>query len=263
MTLKERFRNCDFITGMHITLSDPAMTELCAKLGYDFLWIESEHSPMDYQNVLMNLIASSSGGTPAIVRIPWNDAVLAKKVLELGPDGIIFPMVCTKKEADDAMASTLYPPLGNRGYGPQRAVFYGLDDSVEYVKKKSLDMIRIVQIESAYTVERELDAILDNEWIDCVMLGPCDLSASIGKLPDITCSESMKIQDKALEKIRKKGKSAGTSITTDDPEVFQSWRDRGANVISSGCESYYILNGAMKVLSMMKGTTFEKKESAL
>ena len=124
---------------MHITLSDPAMTELCAKLGYDFLWIESEHSPMDYQNVLMNLIASSSGGTPAIVRIPWNDAVLAKKVLELGPDGIIFPMVCTKKEADDAMASTLYPPLGNRGYGPQRAVFYGLDDSVEYVKKKSLD----------------------------------------------------------------------------------------------------------------------------
>ena len=70
MTLKEKFRNCEFITGMHICLSDPAMTELCARIGYDFLWIESEHSPMDYQNILMNLIAANSGGTAPIVRIP-------------------------------------------------------------------------------------------------------------------------------------------------------------------------------------------------
>lgn len=100
MILKEKFRSCELITGMHICLSDPAVTELCASIGYDFLWIDTEHSPMDYQNILMNLIAAHSGGTPALVRIPWNDAVLAKRVLEMGPEGIIFPMINNKKECD-------------------------------------------------------------------------------------------------------------------------------------------------------------------
>lgn len=253
MTLKEKFRNCEFITGMHICLSDPAMTELCARIGYDFLWIESEHSPMDYQNILMNLIAANSGGTAPIVRIPWNDAVLAKRVLEMGPAGIIFPMICTKEEADSALASTLYPPKGNRGYGPQRAVYYGLNDSFEYVNKTSLDMIRILQVETERCVDYELDKFLDNEYLDCVMLGPCDLSASIGRLPDIFCKESIALQDKALNKIRKAGKSAGTSIGTYDPKVIQSWKDRGANVISCGTESAHIIYGAQKTLAMLKG----------
>ena len=261
MTLKEKFRLGERIAGMHICLSDAPVTELCARLGYDFLWIETEHSPMDYQNILLNLIAAHSGGTPGIVRIPWNDAVLAKRVLEMGPEGIIFPMVCTKDECDRAMASTLYPPLGNRGFGPQRAVGYGLDSAVEYVEKKSLEMIRIVQVETAHCIDYELDAMLENEWIDCVMLGPCDLSASIGRLPDITCPESIRLQDKALTKIRKAGKSAGTSIGSNDPAVIASWFDRGANVISCGTETGHILTGASRTLSMIRGNLHVQAEA--
>lgn len=250
--LKEKFRNCEPVCGTHITLTDPATTELIARIGFDFLWIESEHSPLDYQGILMNLIAAKAGGTPALVRIPWNDAVLAKRVLEMGPDGIIFPMVCSKTESDSAIASTLYPPLGNRGFGPQRAVGYGLDDAKEYVEKTSKEMIRIVQVETKDCVDNELDKILENEWIDCVMLGPCDLSASIGKLPDISCKESIQIQDKALQKIRKAGKSAGTSIGTDDSQIIKRWFDRGANVISCGTEPMYIINGARQMCSMLR-----------
>lgn len=260
MTLKEKFKKCDLITGMHICLSDPAVTELCARIGYDFLWIETEHSPMDYQNVLMNLIAAHSGGTPAIVRIPWNDAVLAKRVLEMGPNGIIFPMINTKEEGDRAMASTLYPPLGNRGFGPQRATWYGMDNASEYVEKTSKDLIRIIQVETATCIDYELDAMLDNPWIDCVMLGPCDLSASIGRLPDITCKESVRLQDKALEKIRKSGKSAGTSIGSYDPKFIRSWYDRGANVISCGTETAHIIAGASRTLSMIKGESVTQHE---
>jgi 2-dehydro-3-deoxyglucarate aldolase/4-hydroxy-2-oxoheptanedioate aldolase len=260
MTLKEKFRSGALISGMHICLSDPAVTELCARLGYDFLWIETEHSPMDYQNVLMNLIAANSGGTAPIVRIPWNDAVMAKRVLEMGPEGIIFPMVCTKEECDRAIMATLYPPLGNRGFGPQRAIWYGLESAVDYVEKKSKDMIRIIQVETEHCVEYELDKMLDNQWIDCVMLGPCDLSASIGKLPDISCKESLKLQDKALQKIRKAGKSAGTSIGTDDPKVIHSWFNRGANVISCGTETAHIINGASRTLSMIKGESMKNYE---
>lgn len=251
--LKEKFKACDLITGMHICLSDPAVTELCASIGYDFLWIESEHSPMDYQNILMNLIAARSGGTPAIVRIPWNDAVLAKRVLEMGPEGIIFPMVSSKEETDHAISSTLYPPLGNRGFGPQRAVMYGMQSADVYVKETSLEIIRIVQVETEHCIEYELDAMLENPWIDCVMLGPCDLAASMGNLPDIICSESVRIQDKALNKIRKAGKSAGTSIGSTDPGWIRSWYDRGANVISCGTETAHILTGASRTLAMIKG----------
>lgn len=262
-TLKEKFRDSDLITGMHICLSEPSVTELCARIGYDFLWIDTEHSPMDYQNILMNLIASRSGGTAAIVRIPWNDAVLAKRVLEMGPEGIIFPMVGSKEECDRAIASTLYPPLGNRGFGPQRAVGYGLESADEYVKETSLEMIRIVQVETAHCIEYELDAMLDNPWIDCVMLGPCDLAASIGKLPDITCMESVRMQDKALEKIRKAGKSAGTSIGSSDPTWIRSWFDRGANVISCNNEITHILAGAQATLAMIKGEKTLKTREAV
>jgi 2-dehydro-3-deoxyglucarate aldolase/4-hydroxy-2-oxoheptanedioate aldolase len=262
-TLKEKFQACDLITGMHICLSDPAVTELCATIGYDFLWVETEHSPMDYQNVLMNLIAAKAGGTPAIVRIPWNDAVLAKRVLEMGPDGIIFPMVSSKEECDRAIAATLYPPLGNRGFGPQRAVGYGLKSADEYVKKTSLDMIRIIQVETEHCIEYELDKMLDNPWIDCVMLGPCDLAASIGRLPDITCSESVRLQDKALSKIRKAGKSAGTSIGSTDQRWIRSWFDRGANVISCGTETAHIINGARNTLQMIKGELLTSDEGGM
>lgn len=251
-TLKQKFRDQDLIGGMHICLADPAITELCAKIGYDFLWIDTEHSPMDYQTILMNLIAATAGGTPGIVRIPWNDAVLAKRVLEMGPAGLIFPMICSKQEANDAIASTLYPPLGNRGFGPQRAVFYGLEDASDYVNSKSKDLIRILQVETEHCVDNDLDKILDDEWIDCVMLGPCDLSASIGKLPDISCKESILLQDKALAKIRKAGKSAGTSIGCDDPKVIKSWFDRGANVISCNSETTHIITGTKRTLSMIR-----------
>jgi len=254
MTLKEKFKAGELITGMHITLSDPAVTELCASIGYDFLWIESEHSPMDYQNILLNLIAAKAGGTEAIVRIPWNDQVLAKRVLEMGPSGIIFPMIKTKAECDQAIASTLYPPLGIRGFGPQRAIMYGLQDTNEYVHENVPGLIRIVQVETADTIEHELDAILEDPHIDCVMLGPCDLSASIGILPDITSPEAVVIQDKAIRKIRDAGKSAGTSIGSYDSAWIRSWYDRGANVISCGTETSHIIRGAREVLSMINGS---------
>ncbi len=261
-SLKKKLKDRDLIAGMHICQSDPAVTEMCASLGYDFLWIDTEHSPMDYQGILNNLIAAHSGGTPAIVRIPWNDAVLAKRVLEMGPEGIIFPMIQSVAECKMAMESTLYPPHGIRGFGPQRAVRYGLQSLEKYVLQTSLEMIRIVQMESESVIENELDAILDNPWIDCVMLGPMDLSGSIGKLPDMTCKESVAIQDKALNKIRKAGKSAGTSIGSYDEKWIRSWYDRGANVISCGTETSHILFGAQKTLSMIRGEKLSRDSFA-
>ena len=121
-------------------------------MDYDFIWIDTEHSAVDYHILLQHIIAAKSAGVNSLVRIPWNDPILAKRVLEMGPSGLIFPVVSSAEELDKAMKSTLYPPHGKRGFGPVRAVRYGLDDADEYIAAGSLEMVRCVQIETAEAV---------------------------------------------------------------------------------------------------------------
>ena len=126
--LKEKLQDCEEIAGMHVSLGDACVSELLAGVGFDFLWIDTEHTAIDYQALQNHLIAARAGGTSTLVRIPENNKVLVKRVLEMGPTGIIFPMINTAEEAETAMKSCLYPPYGIRGYGPIRAVSYGQDD---------------------------------------------------------------------------------------------------------------------------------------
>jgi len=183
-SFKAKFTNRELIKGMHTTLSDASVTEMCALVGFDFIWIDTEHSALDYYTLQTHLIAAKAGGTHSLVRIPWNDPILAKRVLEMGPDGIIFPVINTAEELDAAMKSTLYPPHGTRGFGPVRAVKYGLSSADEFINKESLDMVRCVQIESAKAVEN-LPQMVKNPWVDCFIFGPCDLSGSIGELNNV------------------------------------------------------------------------------
>lgn len=251
LTLKERFRQRDQLAGMHVSLSDPCISELCACVGYDFLWIDTEHTAIDYHTLEMHLIAAHSGGTPTIVRIPWNDPILAKRVLEMGPDGIIFPVVNTPEELDKAMQSTLYPPLGTRGFGPVRAVRYGLDDADDYIANGSLKMVRCVQIESHIAIEN-LAEMAKNPYVDCFIFGPCDLSGSIGQLNRVFEEPTMKLIRQAVDILKKAGKSIGVSTGSTDPAVLKLWHDLGLNVISAGGDYNHILQGAKTELAALR-----------
>ncbi len=180
-TLKEKLRDRDKLSGMHICLTEPCISEMCAGLGYDFLWIDTEHTAIDYQVLLYHLMGAKAGGTDTLVRIPWNNQVLAKRVLEMGPTGIIIPMVNTAQELDAAMQATLYPPYGIRGFGPLRAVRYGLDDADSFIASSRQQLVRCVQIETK-TAVRNLKEMVRNPYVDCFILGSCDLSGSIGEL---------------------------------------------------------------------------------
>ena len=83
------------MVGFEVDLCDPCISEMIGQMGYDYLWIDTEHEAMDYQTVLMHIIAARAAGTASVVRIPQNEPFLAKRVLEMGPDGIIFPMIST------------------------------------------------------------------------------------------------------------------------------------------------------------------------
>jgi 2-dehydro-3-deoxyglucarate aldolase/4-hydroxy-2-oxoheptanedioate aldolase len=250
-TTKEKMRNREFVTGTHVLLADPCISELLGSVGYDFLWIDTEHTPTDYHILIQHLIAAKAAGCDTLVRIPWNDPIMAKRVLEMGPTGIIFPMVNTPAELDAAMKCTLYPPLGNRGFGPVRAVTYGLDDQELYINKTSLEMIRCVQIETKTAVDN-LDEMAKNPWVDCFIFGPCDLSGSIGELFKIYEKPTGDLIDTAIAKIKKAGKSVGISLITDDPKQLEYWHNKGINVISGGSDISYLGLGAKKTLQLLK-----------
>jgi 2-dehydro-3-deoxyglucarate aldolase/4-hydroxy-2-oxoheptanedioate aldolase len=250
-TLKEKLRDVDQVCGMHVSFSDPCISEMCAGLGYDFLWIDTEHTAIDYQTLVCHLMGAKAGGTDTLVRIPWNNLFLAKRVLEMGPTGIIIPTVNTPEELDQAMKITLYPPYGIRGFGPIRAVRYGLDDADRYIETSRDEMVRCVQIESRQAV-KNLREMAANPYVDCFIFGPCDLSGSIGELNKVFEPNTSSLIDEAVAILKEAGKSVGVSTGSSDPEVIAYWHEKGINVISAGTDYLHMLEGAKKELDAIK-----------
>ncbi|MGI5117356.1 HpcH/HpaI aldolase family protein [Treponema sp. SP13] len=252
INLKEKLHNCEPVAGMHISLTDCCCTELCGNIGYDFLWIDTEHSAIDLHCLEEHIISAKAADVCSLVRIPWNDPVMAKHVLEMGPTGIIFPMINTTEELDKAMNSTLYPPLGTRGFGPMRAVRYGLDDIDEYIHKASLDIVRAVQIETETAVDN-LEAMAKNPYVDCFIFGPCDLSGSIGQLNRVFEDKTQNLIKRAIKILKKAAhKSIGVSTGSNDPEIIKRWVALGINFISAGTDYLHIVSGAKKELATIR-----------
>ncbi len=111
MTLKEKIKAKKKMIGMHIGLNDVAVARIMALGGYDYIWIDLEHSNLSLENLLSAILVIQATGTAAIVRVPMDDLTYTKKVLQMGPDGIIFPMIRTAEQANRLIDFTLYPPL--------------------------------------------------------------------------------------------------------------------------------------------------------
>lgn len=250
-SLKEKLKMRAPLAGMHVSLIDSCVTELCGNIGFDFIWIDTEHTAIDYHILLEHIISAKAANVDSLVRIPWNDAILAKRVLEMGPSGIIFPVINSAEELDKAMKSTLYPPNGTRGFGPIRATRYGIDDADEYIASGSLDLVRCVQIESI-TAVKNLEQMAMNPWVDCFIFGPCDLSGSIGELNKVFNPHTSELIDKAVSILTKAGKSIGISTGSDDPNVLQYWHNKGINLISAGTDYLHIVSGARKVHEILR-----------
>ncbi len=249
--LKEKLNAGRRCFGTHVNLSDHRICEMLGRIGFDYLWIDTEHTSTDYKELEIHLIAARAGGTPAIVRIPWNDPVLAKRVLEMGPDGIVFPMVNTAEEAQAAMDACLYPPIGQRGFGPFRAVSYGMDDTDTYIRQTSLELCRFVQIETEQAV-MNLEAIAAVPYIDGFILGPCDLSGSVGTLNQFMDGRTDELIDLAIEKAHNAGLPIGVSTGSMQTDVLQHWLDKGIDFCSAGTDAWSILSGATIVLDNMR-----------
>lgn len=257
-SLRERLNSGEFLLGTHIHTGEPSLTELAGRCGFDYLWIDTEHTAVDYRTLQMHLIAAAAAGCPAIVRVPQNEPYLAKRVLDAGPDGIIFPNINSPEEARKAMDACLYPPDGKRGYGPVRAVGYGLERTEEYLASARGRVCRFVQAEHVEAV-RSLEAILEVDGIDGVILGPCDLSGSIGRLGDMDCDEVQELIGRTIEVCRKRGVPVGVSLGACDGETVLAWKKRGVQFASAGSEYGFVAACAGQLTAAVKGRGSERK----
>src|SRR5215467_8176080 len=179
---RARLKRGDKLLGTMVTLPSPPAAEVLATIGFDWLFIDAEHGPLG-TNELLGILMAVNRRAACVVRVPSCDAVQIAKVLDLGADGIIVPQVNTPQQAADAVRFARYPPEGTRGVGLARAHGYG-SKFEEYVESANREIAVIVQAEHATAVEN-IDAIARVPGVDAILLGPYDLSASLGKMGQV------------------------------------------------------------------------------
>ena len=146
---------------------------------------------------------------------------------------------------------TLYPPYGKRGYGPIRAVRYGLDPSDEYINQGHIQNIcRFIQIERISAVE-DIEAIASNPYLDGIFFGPFDLSGSINQLGNLYGDDVTALIRRTVEIMKNHNKAIGISIGTTDEKELRHWQDLGIQILSVASDYGYILSGASDVLNKL------------
>lgn len=248
--LRERFARKELLVGTHVRSQDPCMAELLGELGFDMVWIENEHSNLDKYQTTLHIMAAQAAGAAAIVRVPWNDPVLIKPILELGPDGVVIPMICSAEEAKAAIAACTYPPRGVRGMGPIRSNRYGIVDNETYLAGADAQLFKILQIEHVDGV-RNIEKILDTEGVDGIIVGQFDLSGSLGILSKVYDAENLRQIQTVFEACRRRGIPCGISSEPRE-EIVRRWREMGVDFIFMCYEYDWVRMGAGAALQMVK-----------
>ncbi len=195
--------------GAWLTTGSATVTEIFASAGYDWMLIDMEHSPNDLTQVVDHLRAAADK-VDVMVRVPWNDPVTVKRILDAGAKSLMFPYVQSVEEARAAVAATRYPPVGVRGVaGTTRASDYGR--TPDYLVNAAKDIAVIVQIETPVAVSR-IPEIAAVEGVDGVFIGPNDLAAGMGHLGNQTHPEVRAAMLAGAKAIHDAGKSAGTLL---------------------------------------------------
>ena len=167
--------------GSWVTLYHPSIIEIMATAGFDWLTVDMEHTVIDYFHAQQMIATIQAQGLQAFVRLPENNTRIIKRVLDAGADGIIVPNVRNRAEAERAAAAANYPPVGVRGVGLARAQGYGLNGGFEaYREGKAKKITVIAQIEHIEAID-DLEPIIETPGIHGTLIGPYDLSGSMGK----------------------------------------------------------------------------------
>ena len=239
--IRSKLSERELFLGMPVLFADPMVSEVAIEAGYDFIFIDMEHSPFTLQTALAHLVAMRGTDTAAFIRVPWADPVQIKPIIELHPAGIIVPMVCTAEEAATAVAACKYPPKGIRGFAPCRGVGFGAMSTAEYLENADEQTLVIVQVEHIKAVEN-LDAILATPGIDTILIGPYDLSGSMGVLGQITHPKVVAVIEQVVARTVEAGIPIGLAGCPQD--AMAGWVEKGISWFSLAGDYGLLYQGA-------------------
>ena len=226
--------------GLWSSLSSNYSVEVIAGAGFDWILLDTEHSPADLENLLTQLQAAAPYPAHPVVRVPWNDMVTMKRVLDIGAQSLLVPYVSTDEEARKAVSYTRYPPAGVRGVaGTTRATRFGRIK--DYARRAHEEICVLVQVETQAALDN-IDAICAVEGIDGVFIGPADLHASMGFPGEIANPKVKPLIDEAIRRIRKRGCAPG--ILTPSEADARHWLECGALFVAVGADVGILARGA-------------------
>jgi 2-dehydro-3-deoxyglucarate aldolase len=176
--LKRKLKNRELTVGSWITIGHPSIAEILAPAGFDWLVVDMEHSAIGFETAQILISTIQSMGAAALVRVGKNEESFIKRSLDAGADGIIVPMICSEEDARNAVSFAHYPPVGRRGVGLARAQQYGRGFE-SYSSWEKDHLVVVAQIEHIDAI-KQLDRIIRVPGIDATMIGPYDLSGSLG-----------------------------------------------------------------------------------
>jgi 4-hydroxy-2-oxoheptanedioate aldolase len=235
--------------GLWSSLCSIIAAEIIGDAGFDWILLDSEHSPNEIPDLFGQLQAIGRGGTTPIVRPAWNDAVLAKRALDIGAQALLFPYVQNEEEAKRAVASTRYPPDGIRGVAvASRASRFGRTPG--YLTKANSEMCVLVQVETRAAMDR-LEAIAKVPGVDGVFIGPSDLAASLGHLGNPQAPEVQAAIQDAGKRLKALGKPAG--ILTGNEEEARRYIDWGYLFVAVGADVGLLTKSADALAKRFKG----------
>ena len=241
-SFRTRLRSGERLLGTMVTLPTASTAEILADAGFDWLFIDGEHGPLDTSDIL-GILQAVSHRIACIVRVPACDEVAIKKVLDLGAAGIIVPQVNTAEQAADVVRYARYAPEGSRGVGLARAHGYGFRFD-EYVASANADISVIVQAEHRSAVDN-IEAIIKVPGVDAVLLGPYDLSASYGKMGQISDPEVLDGIDRITQACQAVQMPLGYFGISFD--AVKPWMDKGYSLVVAGVDVLFLGNGARRM----------------
>jgi 4-hydroxy-2-oxoheptanedioate aldolase len=234
--------------GLWCNLCSHYSAELLAGSGFDWLLLDTEHSPNEIDMVLSQLQAIAPYPTHAVVRVPWNDMVMIKRFLDIGAQSLLIPYVQNAEEARNAVAYTRYPPEGVRGIA--RTVRADRFSRVkDYHQRAHEQICVIVQIETKTGIDN-LEEIVAVEGVDGVFIGPSDLHASFGYRGQTAHPKVQPIIDDAIRRISQAGKAPG--ILTGVEADARRWLDMGCQFVAVGIDTAILVRESEKLAEKFK-----------
>ncbi len=237
----------ELLAGTIVTLGSPAAAERLVESGFDWLFVDGEHAPLDSARI-QGILQAVGGRCPCLVRVPASDEVWIKQALDVGADGVIVPRIRGADEARRVVAWCRYPPEGTRSVGVGRAHGYGARFG-EYLARANEEVAVVLQIEHADAVAA-IEDIAAVSGVDALFVGPYDLSGSMGVPGAVSDPRIVDAIERIADVCRAKGVPAG--IFGMDAEAAKPWIARGYTLIAVGIDTVFLGTAAEAALKSLK-----------